>query len=214
MVASQDINGTEKIWLWGLDHQSRDTEGQQAVYEVKQSSVYMVLVTDTNPLRNEKDLLNQSMRDSVTRTLHETLLLRYVSEAIYSQESDSAMRLRLIRHISSTYLPTAAVWERAFTLERARDGLADKSLLRTVYEYWRAVDGISAASAWAGWLMDHEDGKGATQVISNAMVHLGAEDKIRLTEAWNSRLTGNRTKEDEHGDASEEEHFPLRLETS
>lgn len=123
------------------------------------------------------------------------------------------MRLKLIRHISNAYLTTAAVWERVFMLERARDGLADKPLLRAVYEYWRVADSISASTAWAGWLMDHGDGKGATQVISNAMVQLGAEDKNRLTEAWNSRLTGSQTN-DEDGDASEEEDLPLRLETS
>ena len=31
---SQDVNDTEKIWLWGLDHQASDAEQQQAVYEV------------------------------------------------------------------------------------------------------------------------------------------------------------------------------------
>lgn len=153
------------------------------------------------------------MKNSATRTVHETLLLRYVAEVVYSQGTDSPTRLRSIRHVSTACLPTAAVWKRVFDLERARDDLAEKSLLRAVYGYWRAVDGISAASAWAGWLMDHGDGKGATQVISSAMVQLGAEDKIRLTEAWNSRLTGSQTKDDD-GDTSEEEDLPLTLETS
>ncbi|KAH0827941.1 U3 small nucleolar RNA-associated protein 6-domain-containing protein [Lanmaoa asiatica] len=215
VVASQDISGAEKIWLWGLDHQSSNTEDQQAIYEVKLSSYTRFRSLTTKSLRNEKDLLNSSMKNSTTRTIHETLLLRYVSEAIFSQETESATRLKLTRHISSAYLPTAAVWERVFTLESARDGRADKSLLRAVYEYWRAVDGTLAALAWAGWLMDHGDGKGATQVISNAMVQLGAEDKVRLTEAWSSRLTGSQTKDaDEDGDASEEEVLPLALETS
>ena len=35
VAASQDVNGAEKIWLWGLDHQSSNTEDRQAVYEVK-----------------------------------------------------------------------------------------------------------------------------------------------------------------------------------
>ncbi|KAF8556325.1 hypothetical protein OG21DRAFT_1459349 [Imleria badia] len=189
VVASQDVDGTEKIWLWGLDHQSSIAENQQAVYE---------------------DLLSHSIKDSATRTIHETLLLRYVSEAIYSQGTDSTTRLRLIRHMSSAYLPTAPVWERVFTLESAHDDLAEKSLLRVVYEYWRVVDGISAASAWAGWLMDHGDGKRATQVISSAMVQLDIKDKIRLTEAWSSRLTGSQTKDEDEG-ASEEEDLPLKL---
>ncbi|KAF8134593.1 U3 small nucleolar RNA-associated protein 6-domain-containing protein [Boletus edulis] len=192
VFASQDVDGTEKVWLWGLDHQPGNAEDQRAVYE---------------------DLLHHTMRDSATRTIHETLLLRYVSETIYSQETDSATRLKLLRHISSAYLPTAPVWERVFTLECVRDELADKSLLCAVYEYWRALDGISATSTWAGWLMDHEDGKRATQVISSAMVQLGAEDKVRLTEAWSSRLTGSQKEdEDEDGDASEEEGLPLQLE--
>ena len=155
--------------------------------------------------------MNHSMKDSATRTIHETLLLRYGSEAIYSQGTDSTMRLKLIRHMSSAYLPTAAVWEHVFNLERALDDLADKSILGPVYEYWRAFDGISAASAWAGWLMDHGDGKGATRVISNAMVQLGAEDKTRLTEAWSSQLAGSQMK-DEDGDDSEAEDLPLELE--
>ncbi|KAG6375433.1 U3 small nucleolar RNA-associated protein 6-domain-containing protein [Boletus reticuloceps] len=194
VFASQDVDATEKVWLWGLDHQPGNAEDQQAVHE---------------------DLLHDTMKDSATRTIHDTLLLRYVSETIYSQETDSATRLKLLRHISSAYLPTAPVWERVFTLERVRDELADKSLLRAVYEYWRALDGISATTTWAGWLMDHGDGKRATQVISSAMVQLGAEDKVRLTEAWSSRLTGSQKEdedEDGDGDASEEEGLPLQLE--
>lgn len=171
----------------------------------------MVPTADSVPLRNKQDLLNHSMKDSATRTIHEALLLRYGSEAIYSQGTDSATRLKLIRHMSSAYLPTAAVWEHVFTLERARDDLAEKPLLRAVYEYWRGVDGISAASAWAGWLMDHGDGKGATQVISSAMVQLGAEDKIRLTKAWSLLLSGSQMK-DEDGDDFEAEDLPLELE--
>lgn len=151
------------------------------------------------------------MKNSATRTIHETLLFRYVSGVVCSQGTDHASRLKLVRHISTACLPTAAIWERIFSLERARDDLADKSLLRAVYEYWRSLDGVSAASAWAGWLMDHGDGKGAAQVISSVMVQLGAEDKIRLTEAWNARLTGNQTK-NEDGDVSEEEDLPLQLE--
>jgi U3 small nucleolar RNA-associated protein 6 len=190
VAASQDVAGAEKIWLWGLDHQSSNAEDKRALYE---------------------DLLNHSMKDSATRTIHETLLLRYVSEVIYSQGTESTTRLKRIRHMSSAYLPTATIWGRVFTLERTRDNLGDKSLLRVVYEHWRVMDTISAASAWAGWLMDHGDGKGATQVISSAMVQLSAEDKIRLTEAWSSRLTGSQTN-DEDGDASEEEDLPLTLE--
>lgn len=152
------------------------------------------------------------MKNSATRTIHETLLLRYVPEVVYSQGTDGGTRLRSIRHLSTAYLPSASVWERAFTLECARDDLAEKSLLRTVYESWRALDGISAALAWAGWLMDHRDGKGATQVISNAMVQLCAEDKNRLTKAWSSRLTGGQIQDDDD-DASDED-LSLQLETS
>jgi len=188
VASSEDVNGTEKIWLWGLDNQLED---RRKVYE---------------------DLLNDSMKNSATRTIHETLLLRYVSEVVYSQGTNNAMRLGLIRRICNAYLPTATVWECVFALERARDDLADKSLLRAVYEYWRVVDGISATSAWAGWLVDHGDGKGATQVISSAMVQLGTEDKIRFTEVWNSRLTRNEAK-DEDSDASVED-LPLQLETT
>ncbi|KAG9316692.1 U3 small nucleolar RNA-associated protein 6-domain-containing protein [Chiua virens] len=189
--ASRDVNGAEKIWLWGLDHQPSDGEDGPAVYQ---------------------DLLNHSMKNSATRPIHETLLLRYVSEVIYSQGSDSTTHLELIRHISTAYLPTAATWERAFTLERERDDRADKSVLRAVYEYWRVVDGISAASIWAGWLMNHGDGKGAMQVISSAMIQLGAEDKTRLTKAWNAQLMGNQTV-DENDDVSEVD-LPLTLETT
>jgi len=59
--------------------------------------------------------------------------------------------------------------------------------------------------------VDHGDGKGATQVISSAMVQLGAEDRIRLTEAWSSRLAGSQMK-DEDGDDFEAEDLPLELE--
>ena len=122
------------------------------------------------------------------------------------------MRLKLIQHIFTAYLPTATVWERVFTLGCTRDDLESKSFLRAVYEYWRAVDGVSAASAWAGWLMDHGDGKSAAQIVSCTMVQLGAEDKVRFTEAWNARLSRNETK-DEDGDASDVEHLPETMES-
>jgi len=183
----------KKVWLWGLDRQSsRTADRRTAVYE---------------------DLLNDSMKNSVTRTVHETLLLRYASEVIHAQGTDSVARLKLIRRISTAYLPTVAVWERVFTLERARDDVADKSVLRAIYEYWRAMDGTAAALSWAGWLIDRGDGKGATQVISSATVQLCAEDKTRLTEAWNARLSGDQTKDEDDG-VSEEEELPLTLETS
>lgn len=34
VAASQDVAGAEKIWLWGLDHQSSNAEDKRALYEV------------------------------------------------------------------------------------------------------------------------------------------------------------------------------------
>ena len=34
VASSEDENGIEKIWLWGLDNQSGDTQDRQAAYEV------------------------------------------------------------------------------------------------------------------------------------------------------------------------------------
>ncbi|KAF9227279.1 hypothetical protein BS17DRAFT_878240 [Gyrodon lividus] len=186
--AGSDMSGAEKIWLWGIDHWSTNPEDQQVVYE---------------------DLLNQSMRNSSTRPIHETLLLRYASDVIYSQQTDSSARLKLVRHISSAYLPTKTVWERLFGLECARNELAEKVILNAVYEFWRAVDVVSAASAWAGWLMDHGGGNEAMKIIGRTMAQLAPEEQVRFSEAWSSRLKDDQTN-DGDGDSSCEEDMPSR----
>ncbi|KAF9237504.1 U3 small nucleolar RNA-associated protein 6-domain-containing protein [Melanogaster broomeanus] len=181
--ASSDVKGAEKIWLWGLDHWSTNPEGQQGVYE---------------------DLLKQSMRTEATRHIHETLLLRYASDVIYSQQADRHPRLKLVRHVSSAYLPTKAVWECLFALESARNEFAKKPILSTIYEFWRALDCVSAASAWAGWLMERGEGKEAMNTIGRTMSQLAPEEQVRLSGVWSSRLKGEQTN-DGDGDSSGEE---------
>ncbi|KIK98666.1 hypothetical protein PAXRUDRAFT_823638 [Paxillus rubicundulus Ve08.2h10] len=185
--ASSDVKGAEKVWLWGLDHWPTNPEVQQAEYKV---------------------LLHQSMKNSTTRLIHEALLLRYCSDVIYTQHTDNSARLKSVRHISTAYLATKAVWERVFGLECARNELADKPILSAVYEFWRALDGVSAASAWAGWLVDHGDGKEAMKIVARAMAQLTPEEQERCSHAWSSRLKGDQTNEGD-GDSSRED-MPLR----
>ncbi|KAH7888620.1 U3 small nucleolar RNA-associated protein 6-domain-containing protein [Phlebopus sp. FC_14] len=173
--SSPDEDGIEKVWLWRLDH--CPSEERQARYE---------------------DLLKQSVLDSSSRTIHETLLLRYASDVIYSEHTDVPRRRKLVRQISSAYLPTKLVWQRIFTLECAREDLADKTVLSTTYEYWRPVDGIQATLAWAGWLMDRGDGKEAVKVIGSAMAQLTTDQRSQLSQLWSSRLKDdNRETEDD-----------------
>ena len=40
VVASQDVDGTTKIWLWALDHQSSIADDQKAVYEVNYPCIH------------------------------------------------------------------------------------------------------------------------------------------------------------------------------
>ncbi|KAF8842981.1 hypothetical protein BDN67DRAFT_1030869 [Paxillus ammoniavirescens] len=188
--ASSDVKGAEKVWLWGLDHWSTNPQVQQAECEA---------------------LLHQSMGNSSTWPIHETLLLRYCSDVIYTQQTDNFARLKSVRHISTTYLPTKAVWERLFGLECVRNELADKPVLSAVYEFWRALDGVSAASAWAGWLVDHGDGKEAMKIVARAMAQLAPEEQERFSHAWSSRLKGNQANDGNSDSSGEEEDMSLRL---
>lgn len=170
-----DKREVEKVWLWGLD--VRATQGE-------------------NRLSSFENLLDQSMRDSSTRSIHESLLLRYVSDVVYSEGMCGAERCKLIRRLPAAYLPTKAVWERLFSFQSTRGDDAQKTMLSTIYQYWQALDGIPAAMAWAGWLVDHGDGKEAMKIISKAAAHLPNEQRAQLQQMWNSRLNGGNGEED------------------
>ncbi|KIJ67863.1 hypothetical protein HYDPIDRAFT_107389 [Hydnomerulius pinastri MD-312] len=180
-----DEKGVKSVWLWGFDHLLVRWEDQQALYE---------------------DLLKQSVSNSSTRSIHETLLLRYASDVVYSERTDSSSRLKLVRQMSSAYLPTKAVWDHLFTLECARKESADKLLLSTIHEYWRAVDGVQAALSWAGWLIERGDGKEAMKIIGGAMAQLPSGERAQLSLAWSSRLKSESEKEgDSEGSSGEED---------
>lgn len=128
---------------------------------------------------------------------------------LYSEHTPNSARLRLVRQISSSYLPTKAVWERIFALECGRKDSAGKQVLSAVYEPWRAIDGVLAASAWAGWLADHGDGKQAMKIIGGAMAQLDMEQRVQLSQAWSSRL--EETNEEDGDSAADDKEMPLTL---
>ncbi|KAG1716655.1 hypothetical protein ID866_533 [Astraeus odoratus] len=94
----QNKDGVEKVWLWGLDHLTNLYENREALFE---------------------NLLKQSMENPSDRSIHQTLLLRYVSDVVYAECSDSANRHNLIRKIPIAYMPTKTVWESLFSHESA-----------------------------------------------------------------------------------------------
>jgi len=127
------------------------------------------------------------MQDSSIRNIHETLLLRYISDVVFSKRIDDAERHKLIQTIPITYLPTKAVWERLFSLGCLCENVG-KTVLWNIYEHWRNVDGVRAALEWAGWLTDHGDGKEAMKVITTATAQLPSAERGHLNQLWNSRL--------------------------
>lgn len=171
-----DKSEVEKVWLWGLGHCTCPGGNQHSLFE---------------------NLLEQSMQDSSTRSIHESLLLRYISDVVYSEYIDGVERCKLVRRLPVAYLPTKTVWEHLFSLESTRGDDVQKTLLNTIYQHWQAFDGVLAATAWAGWLVDHGDGKEAMKIISKAAAHLPNEERARLQQMWNSRLNGGKREKDE-----------------
>lgn len=50
VAVSEDVNGIEKVWLWGLEHQSSNEKDRQALYEVNPTCrKKRAAITDTNP---------------------------------------------------------------------------------------------------------------------------------------------------------------------
>lgn len=176
-----DKREVEKVWLWGLDHCTSAGENRHSLFE---------------------NLLEQSMQDSSTRSIHQSLLLRYISEVVYSECIDDVERCKLVRRLPVAYLPTETVWEHLFSLESTRKKGVQKTMLNTIYQQWQAFDGARSAMAWAGWLADHGDGKEATKVISKAVAHLPSEERVRLQQMWNSRLNEGKREEDEREETS------------
>lgn len=176
-----DKREVEKVWLWGLDHCTSAGENRHSLFE---------------------NLLEQSMQDSSTRSIHESLLLRYISEVVYSECIDDVERRKLVRRLPVAYLPTETVWEHLFSLESTRKKAVQRTMLNTIYQQWQAFDGVRAVMTWAGWLADHGDGKEATKVISKAVVHLPSEERARLQQMWNSRLNEGKREEDEREETS------------
>ncbi|KAL4080344.1 U3 small nucleolar RNA-associated protein 6-domain-containing protein [Scleroderma yunnanense] len=166
----------EKVWLWGLDHLTTREGTRGTLLE---------------------DLLKKSMRDASMQSIHETLLLRYISDVVYSKHIDDAARHKLIQKIPITYFPTKAVWKHLFSLGCAYENLS-KTVLCTIYENWRNVDSVQAALSWAGWLTDHADGKEAVKVIKTATAQLPPAERAHLNQLWNSRLNRERDEEEKN----------------
>ncbi|KIM69184.1 hypothetical protein SCLCIDRAFT_104260 [Scleroderma citrinum Foug A] len=171
----------EKVWLWGLDHLMTQDGDRIALFE---------------------NLLKKSMQDSSIRNIHETLLLRYISDVVFSKSINEVERHKLIQKMPITYLPTEAVWARLFSLGCLGENVG-KNMLCTIYEHWRNVDGVRAALEWAGWLSEHGDGKGAMKVIKTATALLSSAERGHLNQLWNSRL--NQDREDGEGKGEETE---------
>ncbi|KAI6046054.1 U3 small nucleolar RNA-associated protein 6-domain-containing protein [Pisolithus marmoratus] len=189
------VTNSPDVWLARLDAEKAANDGDiTTIWSSARSAV------QSFPDKSEVEkvwlwgldqlLLEQSMRDSSTRSIHESLLLRYVSDVVYAERMDNVERCKLIRRLPIAFLPTKIVWEHLFSLESARGDDVQRTVLNTTYQHWQTFDGVSAAMAWA-------DGKEAVMIISKAAAHLPSEERARLQQMWNSRLNGGKRDEDE-----------------
>ncbi|KAI6106108.1 hypothetical protein EDD16DRAFT_1631406 [Pisolithus croceorrhizus] len=187
------VTNSPDVWLSRLDAEKAVNDGDiTAIWSSARSA--WGLDRCTSPGRTQQT--------SSTRSIHESLLLRYISDVVYSEYIDGVERCKLVRRLPVAYLPTKTVWEHLFSLESTRGDDVQKTLLNTIYQHWRVFDGVLAAMTWAGWLVDHGDGREAMKIISKAAAYLTTEERARLQQMWNSRLNGGSGDKDEREETS------------
>lgn len=157
------------------------------------------------------------MTDATLKTLHEKLLIRYMtflhrrrslqcshpSKFFYESEND-------VKEMAKSYFPTAEVWECTFGLFAkltgptapnfllSAEGIHDMCyrLLQHIYEIWRGLSTVShrnAAIAFGSWLLYHGKGKGkeAAMVIERARIasSANAEELAAFESQWRTVIS-------------------------
>lgn len=184
-VGSQEEDVME-VWLWGVEHC-----GQGNVAARK---------------RLHEELLKESLQTSSLQSVHEVLLLNYVTvleEACRTPESGLTSDqgntwrkwLDAVRHMGSGYLPTARVWETTFTVVAqgeagAKSAEEKRRVLEEVYGHWGQMDAVGAMMAWANWLLAHGKGIEASKIIVEGGRGLNGRDSAELEKRWQEALGG------------------------
>jgi U3 small nucleolar RNA-associated protein 6 len=150
-----------------------------------------------------QELLKDSLRTCSLQSVHEVLLLNYVTvleeacrppESGLTSDQGNAWRkwLDAVRHMGGGYLPTARVWEATFAaVEDGTNSTEEKKrVLEEVYGRWRQKDAVGAMMAWANWLLAHGKGIEASRVIVEGGRGLNGTDSAELEKRWQEALGG------------------------
>ena len=116
-------------------------------------------------------MLGESMSDGALRKIHDTLSIRYVSLG----GDDYGSR---VEKLAKRSLPSTEAWQAIFDLLCACGHKAADSegtgrvpwmrVLKATHTHWMdAGGGADATIAWAEWLLDHNHGTEAIDVIQN-----------------------------------------------
>jgi len=157
----------KKLWLWGVE----------ITLEIPVEEIY-------------GDLLQSSMRHAST-ALHDMVLVQYL-KALHPKMEASA-RKEDLKRLFTTYRPSAAFHQLAFSCEAALDGSV-RGVLEFLYERWRSGSDVEEAGlTWATWLLrDAGDGEAAGMVIRRT---LGAtkdgDARDRLERKWTEVLSAD-----------------------
>ncbi|KIK68900.1 hypothetical protein GYMLUDRAFT_624408 [Collybiopsis luxurians FD-317 M1] len=163
---SADDENLGDIWTWGLDSEEMDQEKRLNLHEV---------------------LLNESIGDPSVHSIHERLLLSYVTalwegrrKAKSGLETDHI--LERLRHMQSRFLSTGKVWQRAFEMER--EGNGDERVLSRIYELWRKEEVMEATLGWGEWLVKNGKGKEGSELIVRSKGSVGEKEQKEMETRW------------------------------
>ncbi|GBE81415.1 predicted protein [Sparassis crispa] len=196
-------DGVTTVWLWGLERaREADVEADVELLETL--------------LRESKRITDPAAWSAV----HEVLLVRYAAAVLALADGDVARpgpgerstpdraqlgaataaaragaRVQRVRHIATSYLPSAKVWARVFAQEAAAmqsglQGDADLKVLEEVYEYWRREDGVAATAEWAKLLLRRGKGREAQAAVMRARSWLTADESGEVERRWAIDLEG------------------------
>ncbi|KDQ57693.1 hypothetical protein JAAARDRAFT_35378 [Jaapia argillacea MUCL 33604] len=170
----------ERVWMWGFEQagwRAYPSEERRRILE---------------------QMLKESMRDSSLASVHEKLIIQYVSTLHSDGEENFS---NVLSHIAKNCLPTEKVWSEVFTrLGGSKADIAGRSveaekILSEVYEKWKTKNGLEASLAWAAWLLEHGNGKKAKEVIGRTRSVLSDDDRSELDRRWAETLDkGNVSK--------------------
>lgn len=160
-------------------------------------------------MKLEKEILTASIQHP-SADLHSLLIVER-TRALYASEPppSPSERLSEIKHIVTSYLPSAACYSLIFeqeasllsptTTKQPDFDSSSKSILELVSERWRKFPGqaIEAAVCYADLLVKVGDGRGAKDVIDRTRTMLDAGEREVLDRRWTDVLNGRLAVDEE-----------------